>query len=517
MTNAALPDRDVFICFSKSRPGEAQVALALKDQLERLDLFAWEYEDWSWVESRDPGSEPDVDRAKLRGMLATCKVVVLISPHEGEASDGVRTEIAELRACASPVILLHWSPHGWHPLDDPPELAGLNLIWDYEGRSEGQGKVAQNQAGHIAAQLAVAAWTACTLTWCAVEHPRTAGRLISLLPEEPRWALLNLRYSKPAVETEDWPDPPDVKALAAGIAAHASADELRSFVVAWRSGLDLLAEDLAGQARVSLKQPVTTLHAALEALAVSACVNNADLARFTNDMFRRRGLMLVRLNRPEDAVRELQRALEGAPKESHFEIHQALALALQTSEPPAAIASMTAAMECAPTPEVARTLRYNRGALRSQLAVELEAANEDFSFVIANATTPLERNSALLGRARLRAKADDRNGAIADFTLLLDQPDATPRLAVSAWMDRGALLHASGRHAEAIDDWRHVIVSADASPKQRFRALEARAQALEALGHQREAAADYEQMAGFSELSTNYRNELRKMVDQLRG
>ena len=517
MGTTSLPRRDVFICFSKARPGEAQVALALKDELERLDTFAYEYEDWSWVASGVDNTELDVDREKLRRMLATCKVVVLISPHDGEASVGVQTEIAELRECASPVILLHWSPSGWRPLDEPPELAGLNIIWGYEGRSAGQGKVAQNQAEHIAQQLAVAAWTACTLHWCASEHRSTAGRLIALLPEEPKWPLLNLRHSKPPVVSEEWPDPPEVGALAASVAANASADDLRSFVEQWRAGLDLLTEDLAEGARFSLQRPLRTLHEALESLAVSACVTHGMLSRLSNDILRRRGLMLVRLNRPEEAIPALRDALEGAPPDTLFEIHQALSLAQQENDPDAAIASMTDAIACAPTPDLARSLRYNRGALRSRQRIDSDAAIEDFSFVAEHAANAVERHSALLGRARLRSDGGDRDGAITDFTLLLGDADATPRLAVSAWMDRGALLHAAGRHVDAIDDWGKAIHAADAAPLQRFRTLEARAQVLEALGRKREAADDYERMIEFSDVAERYRVELRQLVSRLRG
>jgi hypothetical protein len=73
--NTACP-RDVFICFSKSRPGEAKVAIALKDVLEQHGLFAFEYEDWKWV-SGDVDYEPDIDRGTLRHMLTSSSVVVL--------------------------------------------------------------------------------------------------------------------------------------------------------------------------------------------------------------------------------------------------------------------------------------------------------------------------------------------------------------------------------------------------------------------------------------------------------
>jgi hypothetical protein len=129
ISSGLINHRDVFICFSKARPGEAKVAFALKDEIEHLGLFAFEYEDWSWVAAGITDEEPDVDRATLRRMLGKTSVVVLISPHKGQPSTGVKTEIEELRICGNPVILLHWSPEGWHPLLNPPELRGLNLVW----------------------------------------------------------------------------------------------------------------------------------------------------------------------------------------------------------------------------------------------------------------------------------------------------------------------------------------------------------------------------------------------------
>lgn len=110
--NKPIRQKDVFICFSKARPGEAKVAIALKDELEQLGLFAFEYEDWSWVDSGISNEEPEVDRSTLRHMLTHISVVVLISPHSGLPSEGVQKEIEELRSCKSPVILLHWSPGG---------------------------------------------------------------------------------------------------------------------------------------------------------------------------------------------------------------------------------------------------------------------------------------------------------------------------------------------------------------------------------------------------------------------
>src|SRR6185295_17154124 len=424
--------RDVFICFSKARPGEAQVALALKEQLEQIGLFAFEYEDWNWVADSVSGDEPDVDRRTLRHMLTACSVVVLISPHAGAASAGVQTEIAELRSCASPVILLHWSPEGWQPLFEPPELVGLNIVWSYEGRTSGNRGVAQNQCEHIARQLAVASWTACQVYWAAADHPRTAARVLAMIPEEPVEPLLNLRLVRPAVEPADWPEPADLDALAASVAADASAEDLRAFMHQWRDGTDLLAAELADEAAFSLKRPVNTLYTALEALCQHAGDRRPELQELPGETLRRRGLMLTRLNRPKEALPVLQQALVTAAEDTRFEIHQALALAQQDSDPAGAVESLTRAIECSPTPEIACSITYTRGVLKAK-ASNLAAAIDDFTFVADHGTSATTRHSALRARAGLRADAGDPDGAIADFTQILADADSTPRTAVSAW------------------------------------------------------------------------------------
>lgn len=506
--------RDVFICFSKGRPGEARVAIDLKDQLEQLGLFAFEYEDWKWIAAAVPGDEPDVDRKTLAHMLTTCSIVVLISPHSGTASAGVQTEIAELRSLGSPVILLHWSPEGWHPLLDPPELAGLNIVWSHEGRSD-KGDVAQNQSEHIARQLAVASWIACHVHRAVTGHPRTAGRALAMIPEEPRDPLLNLRLGRPEAEPA-WADDPDLDAIAALVATDAAIDDLRAFVHDWRDGSDLLAATLADEARFSLKRPVNTLYRVLEALCTHACDRKTELRDLSADTLERRGLMLVRLNRPEEAIPVLKQALLTATADRHFEIHQALAFCQQDSDPAGAIDSFTQAIECAPTPDLAVSLTYSRGVVRSKAPSTRAAAIADFTFAIDNGSSATIRHNALRGRGELRV-ADDVDGAIADFTRILDDAAATPRTAVSAWIDRSAMYCRQERMTEALADLTSAIRAADAVPLQKFRSLEARAQLLEKLERGREAADDYESMTRFSSISPDYRAELIRAIAQLRG
>jgi tetratricopeptide (TPR) repeat protein len=507
--------RDVFIVFSKARPGEAKVAIALKDEIEQLALFAFEYEDWSWIESATPHGEADIDRRTLRHMLTTCSVVVLISPHEGDASAGVQVEIDELRACGSPTILLYWSPQGWHPLLDHPALEGLNIIWSYEGKTSGVQDVAQNQCDHIARQLATASWLACQLQSFRKHHANTAARLLDLIPAGPAAPLLNFRLQRDEAESDERGEPGDLEALAGDVVAAAAVNDVTAFVHDWRGGPDLLAESIAGEARFSLVRPVRTFHAACEALCRQACRRFPELADLPGRLLHGRGLMLTRLNRHDEAVEQLQKAVELVPGEERWTAHQSLGLAQQNLDLAAAIASFTCAIECSPMLETTCGLTYNRGALRSEAAAGA-AAIEDFTFVVDRSESPTLRHSALRARARERARGGDHDGAIADFTQLLADAQATPRTAVSAWMDRGALYRLQGRHADAIADWTCAIGAADASPEQRFRSLEARARTLEEAGQPLAAAEDYEAMAGYSAMSRENREELLQSVARLR-
>jgi tetratricopeptide (TPR) repeat protein len=505
--------RDVFICFSKARPGEAKVAICLKDVLEQHGLFAFEYEDWSWV-GGDLSVEADVDRGTLRRMLTTCSVVVLISPHEGDASSGVQTEIAELRACGSPVILLHWSPGGWHPLLEPERFEGLNIIWAYEGRSTRERDVADNQCEFISGQLATGAWLACQLQHLQAEHATTAGALLASIPEASRHALLNLRLQQTAADVTVADKDVDVPALAAAVAARATPDALRDFVSFWRGGTDLMAATIAQEAKFSMIRPLKTFAGAGDALS-DAADERLGSRDASGAALKARGVMLVRLNRVDEAIATLTQALDRVPENERYEVLQAMALAYEQTDRDSAIDCFTSAIECAPDPEIACGLRSNRGVLRLE-AGQRRPAIEDFSFVIDTTANTALRLSALRSRARIRAELDDTDGAIADFTQLLADADSSPRMAVSAWMDRGALYHAQHRDVEAIADWTRAIDAADATALQRFRSLEARAQVLEASGQKPAAAADYAAMAQYTNAAREYREELRQKAAQRR-
>ncbi len=489
------------------------MAIGLKDVLEQHGLFAFEYEDWSWV-GGDLSFEADIDRRTLRRMLTSSLVVVLISPHDGEASSGVQTEIAELRTSGSPVILLHWSPAGWHPLLEPERLEDLNLIWSYEGTSTLDCDVADNQCEFISEQLAQAAWLACQLQHLKVDHATTAGPLLASIPDTSSHPLLNFRLQRTAEDVTAADEDVDVASLAAAIAARATSDALRHFVSFWRGGNDLMAATLAQQTKFSLIRPLQTFAAVGEALA-DAADEQLGSRDHSGAALKARGLMLVRLNRVDEAIATLTQALERVPENERYEVLQVMGLAYEQTDCKAAIDSLTSAIACAPDPELACGLRSNRGVLRLK-ADQRRPAIEDFSFVIDTTTNIALRLSALRSRARIRAELHDTDGAIADFTQLLEDADSSPRMAVSAWMDRGALYNAQHRRGEAVADWTRAIDAADVTALQRFRTLEARAQVLEESGQKLAAAADCEAMAQYTNAAREYREELRQKAAQLR-
>jgi hypothetical protein len=124
--------------------------------------------------------------------------------------------------------------------------------------------------------------------------------------------------------------------------------------------------------------------------------------------------------------------------------------------------------------------------------------------------------SALRSRARVHTHLCDYDAAIADYTQVLAASDRSPRMAVSAWMDRAALYCMQKHDVEAMADLTCAIDAADAEPLQRFRALEARAELLENTGQSLAAAADYETMAEYRSATPEYRQELRRKAARLR-
>jgi tetratricopeptide (TPR) repeat protein len=227
--------------------------------------------------------------------------------------------------------------------------------------------------------------------------------------------------------------------------------------------------------------------------------------------------MLTRLNRVSEAVEVLQLALATTPENARWEVYQALAFAQLGLDRDAGIFSLSRAIESTPDTETRCTLIYNRGTFRINEPGDRAAAEDDFAYVIEKSTRLTLRHSALRARARLRAERHDYEAAIANYTQVLADADATPRTAVSAWMDRGALYREQGYHAKAIADWTRAITAADADHLQKFRSLEARAQAFEETGQSRAAAADYEAMSRYSAISRDYYEELQQKITRLRS
>jgi len=362
---------------------------------------------------------------------------------------------------------------------------------------------------------------ACTVRSFRKNHERTAGSLLDLIPDLPEAPLLNYRLRKDESNRGEWIERRDLGALAKQIAEGAHRNDLESFVHQWRSGIDLMAERLAGEARFPLNQPIRDFQNALEELAGEACRCYPDFAELPSGVLRQRSVMLVRLNCSEQAIAILDRLLHSVPDHERCNIYESLALAQQDQDKPAAITSLTHAIECTHETETICVLRYHLGKLRldsaNDAASGLSAADSDFSYVIEHTREVSVCQTALRARARVRTRLGDYDAAIDDYTRLLDDPQAAPRRSVSAWMDRAGLYRLKKRSADAIDDLTRAIDSADATPSQRFRSLEARGRLFEETGQLREAADDYAAMTKFFSIPQSYRDELRAAIGRLRG
>lgn len=112
-----------------------------------------EYENWTWLTGSVEGSSSPSPAARVvatwtappSAHSSPAQRVVYIAPLLGEPSEGVQVELAELRGCGSPTLLIRWSPFGWLTLHEPDKVAGLNLVWCTEATSAGAPDMAQNR------------------------------------------------------------------------------------------------------------------------------------------------------------------------------------------------------------------------------------------------------------------------------------------------------------------------------------------------------------------------------------
>lgn len=78
------------------------------------------------------------------------------------------------------------------------------------------------------------------------------------------------------------------------------------------------------------------------------------------------GIALIRVDRSDEAIIVLKRALKSVPDEERHVVFQALALAQQKVDPQAAIQSLTSAIKCSPQLEIESVLTYDRGVHRTE-------------------------------------------------------------------------------------------------------------------------------------------------------
>jgi tetratricopeptide (TPR) repeat protein len=386
--------------------------------------------------------------------------------------------------------------------------------------------VAQNECEVLASQLAAGAWLACQLSHIQKEYKQTAARILEL-------AAVELIYGQPLLYFRLQPlldEPPEndesfeLESLVSQLVSEADEADLKDFVHNWRDGTDLQSEYMCKKANFELIRPVKSFYSACEALCRHACRRIPELNQLSDKILISRGKMLTRLKRNDEAIELLQHAIIDNPDGLRGEIYQMLAFAQEDKDIEAAYDSMSHAIECAMDNDTRGTRYYNRAAIRINSVNFDEKLDQDQrKSVVADLTQAIKYktdqpmlNSAYRARAKVYAEDENYDAAIADFSKVIDNADATPRLAVSAWMDRGAIYRQQGRYDEAIADWSKAIWAADANQKQRYRALEARAAAYEKIGQPLAAADDYEAMAEYSKIPRKYRKELLDKIEQLR-
>ena len=118
------------------------------------------------------------------------------------------------------------------------------------------------------------------------------------------------------------------------------------------------------------------------------------------------------------------------------------------------------------------TALNNRGVRKGQLG-DSEGAIADYTAIIDMADVPPDRRAqALNNRSVRRSQLGDNEGAIADFTAVIDMADALPDRRAQALYNRGVSKGQFGDSEAAIADFTAVIDMADAPPELRAKALE---------------------------------------------
>jgi tetratricopeptide (TPR) repeat protein len=504
--------RDVFIVFSKSETMEARFALAVKDGLERLGRFAYEYEDWSWVEQRVEGSdeETDVDRVRLRSMLQDALAVLVIPPRNGKPSEGVATELDLLAEMQLPVLILRWSyPHVQFDGDD------LNVIYRYQIHGSAPNDRWIASAGQ---QLAELLWLACTVSELRNKYAPAGNLILDQLPAFGSEPVTSYKLRDGLIKEDDYLREPDPDAVGRSIDGSATADQLKALIEDWWLEAAPALGFLEIKGHGPVRRPCAALRQVMQGVVKRARDRFPELQHFSADALQRQGMELSRFGDFDNAIAVLTQALARTDR-YHNRIYAARAYAHDDrGDLHLALADMDAAVECADNNYDEAVNRFTRAVYRAKLKTPdaFRAAIDDYSRILDLNPEPAVQLDALNYRAMQYRRLGEIDAALADWSAVINRHDERPRAAAQARLNRAGHLSNAGSLPEARDDLTKVLEWADVSSTQRFRALEARAKVYEGLGEFAAAADDIEELLALDMADPQWRPELKEKIQSLR-
>jgi hypothetical protein len=159
----------------------------------------------------------------------------------------------------------------------------------------------------------------------------------------------------------------------------------------------------------------------------------------------------------------------------------------------------------------------NRGVARGQRG-DTEGELADYSAVIDMPEAPSkQRAEALFNRGVARGKTPDTGGGLADFSTLIAMPDVPPELRAKALVNRGATRGQTGDTEGELADYSAVIGMPEAPPGQRAKALFNRGFTRGTTGDSEGELADYSAVINMPEAPPEQRAEALVNRGKARG
>lgn len=503
--------RDVFIVFSKSEPTEARFALAIKDGLERMGRFAYEYEHWSWFEggAKPSATEAEVNRTTLRAMLQSALAVVVIPPRGAGATAGVTTELEMLAELRLPILLLRWD----HPRD-PLEYPGLNVVYSYQVHgSEPNDRWISGAGG----QLGELAWLACIIAELRTIHAPIGPIILDQLPAFGNQPLTGFHLTTARVHEDDYREL-DRTAIAASVMRASTEQQLKVLIERCWAEAEAALRFLRKHGHGPVRRPCSALHDAIYAVVEQARQHYPVLNEYSADALQRRGIAFARFGEHANAIEALTKAVDRADRYVS-RVYAARAVAHdEHGDLSLALDDMDAAVAAAEDDREEIVHRFTRAVFRAKVKTPdaLRSVLEDYDRILELSADSSMRLNTLNYRALTHGQLGEIDAALADWKQVIDQHAEAPRAAAQARLNRAGYLRHLGRLPEADEDLTAVVGWADVSSEQRFRALNARAEIREGLRQFRAAAEDIEALLAMNLADPAWRPELQQKLQSLR-